>query len=351
MCYCLASLVLSACRQNMAGFTTLRVTGPKGTVVTLQHSELLGSNGLPHNIYYPGDGASMTKSNDGSGRDPSGAKVRTTCGMTDSRSGGGKNSGWYERGWFECANQTDSYTLKGGGAEEVYTPSFTYHGFRFVAIRGLPAGYKVTDETLTAHFVHSDLPKTGYLQLPEVAGADQGTEDILNGIYHSTLCAQMSQLWSIPTDCPQREKRGWMGDAHMSSSGLMYSMDAQSFHTNFLQNINDDQVKGCAGNPDDPFIRPCTGTNVARSAGAVPDVSPFQTSPCEHCFGHVLLIGSNLTDSLLFRRWIESWKCGVAVCVSSDCPQSVATLWGQSGPQNALEIAERLHGLHRTDVN
>ena len=35
---------------------------------------------------------------------------------------------------------------------------------------------------------------------------------------------------------------GWMGDAHMSSSGLMFSMDAQSFHTNFLQNINDDQV-------------------------------------------------------------------------------------------------------------
>ena len=32
-----------------------------------------------------------------------------------------------------------------------------------------------------------------------------------------------------------------MGDAHMSSSGLMYSMDAQAFHTNFLQNINDDQ--------------------------------------------------------------------------------------------------------------
>lgn len=35
-----------------------------------------------------------------------------------------------------------------------------------------------------------------------------------------------------------------MGDAHMSSSGLMFSMDAQTFHTNFLQNINDDQVKG-----------------------------------------------------------------------------------------------------------
>jgi hypothetical protein len=65
----------------------------------------------------------------------------------------------------------------------------------------------------------------------------------------------------------------------MSSSGLMFSMDAQTFHTNFLQNINDDQVKGCQHNPKDPFIQPCTGPAVAKAAGAVPDVSPFQTSP------------------------------------------------------------------------
>ena len=70
-----------------------------------------------------------------------------------------------------------------------------------------------------------------------------------------------------------------MGDAHMSSSGLMFSMDAQTFHTNFLQNINDDQVKGCQHNPKDPFVQPCTGPAVAQAAGAVPDVSPFQTSP------------------------------------------------------------------------
>ena len=61
---------------------------------------------------------------------------------------------------------------------------------------------------LTAHFCHSDLPRVGTVALPDVAAAtDVGTPDILNEIYHITLCAQMSQLWSIPTDCPQREKR------------------------------------------------------------------------------------------------------------------------------------------------
>ena len=269
--------------QNMAGFTTLKISGDKGTTITLQHTENIGQQeaGIPHNSYYPGDGAHMTKNNGkgGTGVDPSGAHVASTCGMTASRSGGAPGSGWYEHGWFECANQTDSYTFKGGAAVETYTPSFTYHGFRYVAVRGLPAGFKFSKEMLTAHFCHSDLPRVASLTLPEVAAANDGTPDILNEIYHITLCAQMSQLWSIPTDCPQREKRGWMGDAHMSSSGLMFSMDAQSFHTNFLQNINDDQVKSCVHNPDDPFIHPCTGAAVALGAGAVPDVSPFQTSP------------------------------------------------------------------------
>lgn len=168
-------------------------------------------------------------------------------------------------------------------------------GFRYVAIRGLPAGYTVTEDTLTAHFVHSDLAKTGFLELPEVAAAGTGTPNVLNEIYHSTLCAQMSQVSNetlvtrsnasnlridscascglyLPTAHNERSVRvfalllpvssssalllpasssspllsffgsrflvfslivlglgsgGWMGDAHMSSSGLMFSMDAQ----------------------------------------------------------------------------------------------------------------------------
>ena len=77
-------------------------------------------------------------------------------------------------------------------------------GFRYVAVRGLPSGFTFTKDMLTAHFVHSDLPRVASLSLPKVAATTStATPDILNEIYHSTLCAQMSQLWSIPTDCPQ----------------------------------------------------------------------------------------------------------------------------------------------------
>lgn len=104
------------------------MTGSKGMTITLQHTENLGgaTPGVPHNTYYPGDGAGMTKNGGkgGTGKDPSGAHVPTTCGMVDSNSGGAPGSGWYEHGWFECANQTDSYTFKGSEAE-MFTPSFT----------------------------------------------------------------------------------------------------------------------------------------------------------------------------------------------------------------------------------
>ena len=75
--------------QNMVGWCRLKVSGPRGTEVSLRHAETLKPDGTLYldNIR--------------------GAKV------------------------------TDTYTLKGRGAE-VYEPRFTYHGFRFVEVTGYP---------------------------------------------------------------------------------------------------------------------------------------------------------------------------------------------------------------------
>jgi alpha-L-rhamnosidase len=84
---------------------------------------------------------------------------------------------------------------------------------------------------------------------------------------------------SIPTDCPQREKRGWMGDAHMSSSELNFNLDGELFHTNFLQLIRDDQLRGCWSSPQTSRDTPCDGQSVMKANGSVPDVTPYSTSP------------------------------------------------------------------------
>ena len=64
--------------------------------ITLEHTENIGAvqPGVPHNTYYPGDGARMTKNGGkgGIGKNPAGAHVATTCGMIDSNSGGAPGS-------------------------------------------------------------------------------------------------------------------------------------------------------------------------------------------------------------------------------------------------------------------
>jgi hypothetical protein len=182
---------------NMAGFTTLVVPAPlvpkAGASVTLRHAETLHTDGsLATDAYYPGDGGHS------GGADP--------CGMP----------AWYKGEWSECANQTDMYIFGVGaasaGAGVAYTPSFTYHGFRYVqlVLQGFSNDFKPTIAMVTAHFAHTDLPVAGNLTLSSVPGTVVGTADVLNRVYAATLRAQLSNLWSIPTDCPQREKRGWM---------------------------------------------------------------------------------------------------------------------------------------------
>ena len=84
-------------------------------------------------------------------------------------------------------------------------PVSTDAGFRFVQVWGLAeVGIVPTEETLLQHFVHTDVAEVGKVQLPAMTASPDGTTDILNRVQHATLYAQRSNLYSIPTDCPQR---------------------------------------------------------------------------------------------------------------------------------------------------
>jgi hypothetical protein len=90
-------------------------------------------------------------------------------------------------------------------------------GFRFaqVFIR-VPAGFTVSDVTvvsLNAFMINSNMTWVGRVATAPVTGLDIGVSDLLNRVQHVTVSAQRSNLMSIPTDCPQRERRGWMGQS------------------------------------------------------------------------------------------------------------------------------------------
>ncbi len=131
---------------------------------------------------------------------------------------------------LRSAEATDTYILKGGG-QEVYEPRFTYHGFRYVEVRGFPG--KPTLASLEGREVHDDL---------ERASEFATSNPMLNQIYKAVLWGTKDNYRSIPTDCPQRDERqGWLGDRSEESLGETYLFDDAAFYAKWVRDIHDAQ--------------------------------------------------------------------------------------------------------------
>eukprot|EP01051_Picozoa_sp_SAG22_P000173 SAG22_NODE_3_length_48349_cov_158.681180_34_plen_907_part_00 len=164
-------------------------------------------------------------------------------------------------GDFNNANQTNIYIVGADGKSETYVPRFAGAGFRYAQITGLPAGVAPQRSWLTALKINANVSSASTLMLPDVSGTGSGTPDILNKIHAMVRASQTSNLWSIPTDCPQRERRGWTGDAQASSEEAMMNYHMQRFYTKYLDDIRDDQLRYNANHLND--------------TGALADVIPY----------------------------------------------------------------------------
>lgn len=168
--------------QNMSGWARLCVRGPRGTRVTMRYAELLYSNGL------------------------------------------------INRANLRSAKARDVYILKGGGLE-TYAPHFTYHGFRYVEVTGFPGTPSLA--SIRGEVVHTAVA---------TVGSFAASKEILNQIHHLVYWSQLTNLFSIPTDCDQRDERqGWMGDAQATAEEAMMNFGMAAFYTNFIRDIRDAQ--------------------------------------------------------------------------------------------------------------
>jgi alpha-L-rhamnosidase len=171
--------------QNMVGWLRLKVSGNKGTVVTLKHAEVLDKYG----------------------------EFYTTN--------------------LRVAKCQLTYTLAGTG-EEIYEPRFTFMGFRFVEISGFPG--ELTADNLTGVVVHSDMAVTGSYEC---------SNPLINQLQHNIQWGQKGNFVDVPTDCPQRDERlGWTGDAQAFCRTAAFNMDVSSFFTKWLKEIAADQKPG-----------------------------------------------------------------------------------------------------------
>ena len=128
------------------------------------------------------------------------------------------------------AKSEDIYILKGEGVE-TWEPAFTYHGFRYVQIDGLPS--RPAEGDVMIKVVRSDVETTGEFSC---------SNPLLNDIFRLVWNTEASNMHSVPTDCPQRDERmGWLNDMTARLESSMYNFDMSRFYPKFVTDITDTQ--------------------------------------------------------------------------------------------------------------
>lgn len=132
---------------------------------------------------------------------------------------------------LRSATQTDYYTCTGDADGETWEPMFTFHGFRYVEIQGLPNPPAKSD--VTAIVLHSDTPQTGDFEC---------SDPLLNQLQKNIDWGQRGNFVDIPTDCPQRDERlGWTGDAQVFIRTAAWNRDVQGFFQKWFRDMRDSQ--------------------------------------------------------------------------------------------------------------
>lgn len=134
--------------------------------------------------------------------------------------------------------QQMAYIAK-GEANEIAECRFSYKGFRYFIIKGHQRPLSVDDIEICQ--VNSDVTPVGRFLT---------SDETLNGIHQITDKAMISNLHSIPTDCPHREKNGWLGDAVTGLEMGMANYDLAALTTKFIHDIFDSQHPEQGGLPN-----------------------------------------------------------------------------------------------------
>jgi len=172
--------------QNMVGWERLNIPVEKDQTVTVRFAEMLNSDGTIH---------------------------------TDN---------------YRAAKSTDSYTAAKDGKIQ-WEPKFTFHGFRFVELSGVPSGVTPQKDWVTGVVLHTDMTRIGVFESSHAK---------LNQLQSNITWGQRGNFLDIPTDCPQRDERaGWTGDAQAFAPTALFNYDCRAFWKSWLDSMRDDQME------------------------------------------------------------------------------------------------------------
>ena len=250
--------------QNLAGWAELRVKGQRGDTVKMRFAENLKSDGTV-------DQENLRK-----------------------------------------ADAEDTYILKGGD-EEKWEPRFTYHGFRYVQMEGFPG--TPTLDNILVKVVRSSVDRAGQIET---------SNEVINKVQSMIWWTEASNLYSVPTDCPQRDERmGWLNDLTVRTEESVYNFQMGRFYTKFLNDIQDTQDE----------------------KGTITDTAPFRWGqrPADPVDASYLLLSWNLylhyNDKRVIEEHFDSYKAWVdyLATMAKDGIIDYGT-WGDWSPPQAESI-------------
>jgi alpha-L-rhamnosidase len=264
--------------REFAGWANLRLVADAGTRVVMRYGELL----------YPDGRLNPMTSVAGQIK----GDITTPAGLKESVGGPGAPP---------IAWQTDTYVARGGG-EESYTPRFTFHGFRYMEVAGLAKPLPleaVTGLTLSASV--------------EDAGAFSCSNPMFNDI--QTMCRRtfLSNLFSVQSDCPHRERLGYGGDMVGTSEAFLMNFDMSGFYAKTVQDFAD------AARPDGMLTdtAPFIGIQYCGVGWAL--AHPLLTHQLGSYYGNRRLVAEQYETA---KRWLdlvaEKYESGIVTDGLSD---------------------------------
>ncbi len=126
-------------------------------------------------------------------------------------------------------------TYIAGAKDQVYAPEFSFQGFRYVRVTGLPASESARlKDILRAEVMHTDLERTMEFSC---------SNPLVDRLQQNIVWSQRGNFLDIPTDCPQRNERlGWTGDAQVFIGTASFNMQVMPFFTKWLRDLAAEQL-------------------------------------------------------------------------------------------------------------
>ncbi len=188
------------------------------------------------------------------------------------------------------ALQRDDVYLAGTG-REVFEPHFTWHGFRYVEVTGLPG--RPEADTLIGQPVRNNLATISEFSCSNA---------LFNKLMTATRWTQWNMLFDVPAGCAARAERlAWLGDIRDCVNTAMLNMDGAAFFTKYLQDTRDSQC------PAGQFTDICPhaqlrGTTIAAGSPGWADGALFMGWDVFRATGDITILEKHYSA---MKRWVD----------------------------------------------